>query len=198
MQGRCFYCSSPEHWANACPVKLAHKAEDKAQGHQQLLDPASAKEAKGKGRGRGSAKAGAKAKTFEIEATQPATPKVAAAGSQAVEGAPVPDGGGRPALGPSQAQLVHEATEVLRSLRLKKVMDPGSMVHRVRQLSDSEGYGLVDSGATSALRQGTPSEIARTCPGAAGSGIRFHVRECPGDSPYEGSGSTNPAYGSVA
>ena len=34
LQGRCFYCSSPEHWANSCPIKNAHKSEDRTQALQ--------------------------------------------------------------------------------------------------------------------------------------------------------------------
>ena len=50
LQGRCFYCSSPEHWANSCPIKAAHKAEDKVQAGNPVAG-AEKKELKGKGKG---------------------------------------------------------------------------------------------------------------------------------------------------
>ena len=49
MKGRCFYCSSENHWANTCPVKAARKAEVRA-GRQSA--PSDGKGAKAKGKGK--------------------------------------------------------------------------------------------------------------------------------------------------
>ena len=165
LQGRCFYCSSPEHWANSCPIKLAHKAEEKAQAGGSIAEKAGGKEPKGKGKGNGG-KTGSRVKNLGAEETPsaPPLPKVAATavGSNDPTSALASKAG--PTLGPSQVQLVQEATEVLRSLRLKKVTGPGGDSHVVRQVVSCQGFGLIDSGATSALRQGTRAELESAVP----------------------------------
>ena len=165
LQGRCFYCSSAEHWANSCPIKLAHKAEEKAQAGGSVVEKAGGKEPKGKGKGYGG-KTGSRVKNLGAEETPsvPPPPKVAATavGSNDPTSALASKAG--PTLGPSQAQLVQEATEVLRSLRLKKVTGPGGDSHVVRQVVSCQGFGLIDSGATSALRQGTRAELESAVP----------------------------------
>ena len=53
---------------------------------------------------------------------------------------------------------------MLTSLRLKKISEVGGGSHKVRQISLFEGYGLLDSGATSALCQGSAEEICLATP----------------------------------
>ena len=136
MKGKCFYCSSPEHWANACPVKQAHKSEDKLLGQPAELEAPSVKGFQGRGRPKPGVKHGAKAKALgSADPSQmPTGPKVAAATGIDLEGMPQPTSSQVSTFGPSQAQLVQEATEVLRSLRLKALTDSESAVYRVRQL----------------------------------------------------------------
>ena len=162
LQGRCFYCSSPEHWANSCSIKNAHKSEDRTQALQTGAEtPKDPKDPKAKPKMRPGGKGAGKLKQLEAEGAAPTPPvaKVAAAASKAPEGNSAVEGGGNAVLGPSHAQLVQEATEVLRSLRLKKISEVGGGSHKVRQISLSEGYG-----ATSALRQGSAEEICLATP----------------------------------
>ena len=149
------------------PIKKAHKSEDRTQALQTGAEtPKNPKDPKAKPKTRPGGKGAGKLKQLEAEGAAPTPPvaKVAAAASKAPEGNSAVEGGGNAVLGPSHAQLVQEATEVLRSLRLKKISEVGGGSHKVRQISLSEGYGLLDSGATSALRQGSAEDICLATP----------------------------------
>ena len=66
-------------------------------------------------------------------------------------------------------ELAREVTEVLRSLRLKKIgsVQTAGDGHRLQSLPesrDSPSFGLVDSGATVAARTGLPGELEEACP----------------------------------
>ena len=114
-------------------------------GPQTLLetptpeDPKECRPRRRRVQGRGGA-----GKLRQLEA-EGAVPTPAAAAPKVCEGGPSLEGSSSAVLGPSHAQLVQEATEVLG-------------------LSLSEGYGLLDSGATSALHQDSAEEISQSTP----------------------------------
>ena len=142
LKGRCFFCSAEGHWANQCPVKQGRPPEVRQEAAE---GPAVPKEGKAKGKG----------KTGGKPTSQP---KVKVIGSE--DGAPAEASGAPTAVGAETAQvanpaadLAKEMTEVLRSLKLKKLG-----LHQVGG-TDDLSTSLIDSGATAALRKSLPGEL---------------------------------------
>ena len=66
-------------------------------------------------------------------------------------------------LQPSQQQLISEATQLLKSLHVKRLSVCAAFKRALAESPTTGGCrGLLDSGATNGLRQGTPSEIAES------------------------------------
>ena len=169
MRGRCFFCSADSHWANGCPVKLARKQDAKAAAVTGL------REAKAKGKGKPTTKGAPSLKAVqEDEAPTPAASSVsavpiAAAVSHVPQLAQVGLPQGQP--GNATQDLAREMVEVLRSLKLKGLEAPQELAVAGFTHEGSQGpfatshvvpasdFGLIDSGATSPLRQGSVKEL---------------------------------------
>ncbi|OLP95354.1 hypothetical protein AK812_SmicGene22530 [Symbiodinium microadriaticum] len=155
MKGRCFSCSAEDHWADTCPVKARLKAEAKAAAEESPSgnpkSPKSSSDGSPKGKGKGKKEGKGKGDK------QVAKPKVRAADPQkpppSSEEQPSP---GIPNADNSTAAINAEILNVLRSIKTKSF--------RVRVVNDETGYGLLDSGASAALRQGTQQEIDSSIP----------------------------------
>ena len=161
LKGRCFSCSAKDHWANTCPVKAAEKQEEQAKA------PSKHKGSGGKSEGKG--KAGAKGQSgvrsldhSSFVESSPSVPHNASSDSAQAKTIVVDPPN------PTQ-ELAKEVTEVLRSLRLRKleVVSPASSESPLARVSsfplglgEGAGYGLLDSGATAALRTGSQAEIS--------------------------------------
>ena len=108
LKGRCFACSAKDHWANNCPVKQAERQGDPSQGKAKGF-PAR------KGEGKGKSTAGVKALDGSSQSTlEP--PNVSSTEPPASSNKAVILDNSTPT-----ADLAREVTEVLRSLRLKKI-----------------------------------------------------------------------------
>ena len=156
LKGRCFACSAKDHWANNCPVKQAERQGD--------LSPSKAKGFPArKGEGKGKSSAGVKA----LDGSPPSTVDPPSASSTE------PPASSNKAVildnSTTTADLAREVTEVLRSPRLKKIGDVQAELVRYSLQSlppPQEGlsHGLVDSGATTAVRTGLPCELEEAFP----------------------------------
>ncbi|CAE7937584.1 unnamed protein product [Symbiodinium sp. KB8] len=155
MKGRCFSCSAEDHWADTCRVKARLKAEAKAAAEESPSgnpkSPKSSSDGSPKGKGKGKKEGKGKGDK------QIAKPKIRAADPQkpppSSEEQPSP---GTPNAETSTAASNAEILNVLRSIKTKSF--------RVRVVNDETGYGLLDSGASAALRQGTQQEIDSSIP----------------------------------
>ena len=156
LKGRCFACSAKDHWANNCPVKQAERQGDsppgKAKGHSAR-----------KGEGKGKASVGLKALDSGLPSAVE-TPGVGSAESSAPNNKTMILETENPA-----TELAPEVTEVLRSLRLKKIgsVRAESEEYRIQSLPEPQAvlsYGLVDSGATTAVRTGHSHELQEALP----------------------------------
>ena len=143
MKERCFVCSAEGHWANQCPFKQGHGPDAKSEVAEGVAAP---KDGKARGKGKPSGKGVPNPKMKAVEGPN-------ASGGLASSVPPVPDAtaGAEPS---ATAELAKEMSEVLKSLRLKLGISQMVVV-----VGDSE-FGLIDSGATAALRQGSKEELA--------------------------------------
>ena len=156
LKGRCFACSAKDHWANNCPVKQAERQGDsppgKAKGHSAR-----------KGEGKGKASVGLKALDSGLPSVVE-TPGVGSTESSAPNHKTMILETENPA-----TELAREVTEVLRSLRLKKLgyVRSKSKEYRIQSMPEPQAvlsYGLVDSGATTAVRTGHSHELQEALP----------------------------------
>ena len=156
LKGRCFACSAKDHWANNCPVKQAERQGEappgKAKGHSAH-----------KGEGKGKASVGLKALDSSLPSAVE-TPGVGSTDSPAPNNKTMILETGNPA-----TELAREVTEVLRSLRLKKIgsVRAESEEYRIQSMPEPQtvlSYGLVDSGATTAVRTGHSYELQEALP----------------------------------
>ena len=162
LKGRCFFCSAKSHWANVCPIKAAEKQEESAKA-----SPKAKSQATGKGKAGGKGHPGVRALESSSPADEPVSSEQPAPSDNARAKSIVVD-----TPNPTQ-ELAKEVTEVLRSLRLRKleVVGPAlSVPSSVRvsslpqSLAEGASHGLIDSGATAALRTGSQAEIAAATP----------------------------------
>ena len=165
LKGRCFFCSSKSHWANSCPIKLAEKQEDQAKSPNRPKPPPGGK---AEGKGKASAKGQLGMRVLDAPGSSEDLPGASATSEPAVAKTVIVEA-------PSSTQeLAKEVTEVLRSLRLRKIalldhsLDHSPPMPRVSTLPTGIGqgpsFGLIDSGATAALRTGSQSEVAAATP----------------------------------
>ena len=166
LKGRCFFCSAKSHWANACPIKAAEKQEESSKASPKAKSQATGR-AEGKGKAGGKGNPGVRALESSNPAEEPTSSEQPAPSDNVRAKSIVVD-----APNPTQ-ELAKEVTEVLRSLRLRKleVVGPAhSVPSSVRvsslpqSLAEGAAHGLIDSGATAALRTGSQTEIAAATP----------------------------------
>ena len=120
LKDRCFCCSAKDHWANTCPVQAAEKLEEQAKA------PSKHKGLGGKSEGTGKAGAKGQSGVRSLDASSfveasPSAPHNASPDSAQAKTIVVDPPN------PTQ-ELAKEVTEVLRSLRLRKleVVSPAS------------------------------------------------------------------------
>ena len=147
LKGRCYVGSAEDHWANACPARSARRTEGKPDNSSSL----GLKEG-GKAKGKGKPVKG----TPKVKAVGPSegisVPEVSEGAISQVSGAAEPSQAQPPNV---TTELAREMTEVLKSLRLKKLGLSQVLVQ------GEPTYGLIDSGATSALRQARDGELMK-------------------------------------
>ena len=146
---RCWNCSAEDHLKPACPFLPADQAP--ADSSKDQVEPKSKGDhvGKGKGTGKGGGKPKAKA-AAEARRAQP---------SDGGESSSVTPAQSEPSARTSaQEEFLKECTDMVRSLKLKALKSPLA-VSRVSH----DPLGLLDTGATASMRQGTPNELAR-CP----------------------------------
>ena len=127
---RCWICGSLQHRKGECPVK--HEAAGRNGFRQQQVQGESQQQNKSQ---------------------QPVKPKVAAEKGVAEDAKEASGSGGAGRQGKNVQELLTEATGLLKSLSIVKVI-------RVRSVKvEEEFYGLLDGGATHALRQAREGEL---------------------------------------
>ena len=127
---RCWICGSLQHRKGECPVK--HEAAGRNGFRQQQAQGESQQQNKSQ---------------------QPVKPKVAAEKGVAEDAKEASGSGGAGRQGKNVQELLTEATGLLKSLSIVKVI-------RVRSVKvEEEFYGLLDGGATHALRQAREGEL---------------------------------------
>ena len=165
LKGRCFACSAKDHWANNCPVRQAERQAEVSGASPPFEKARSGVPRKGGGKGKGGS---------SVKSVDSAVPGQGDSQSNPSSEAPVSGAKALIVDSPNPTQeLAKEVTEVLRSLRLKKLGVVGSVCSgllpaRLSSLPQNVAaravYGLIDSGATSALRTGSEAEIAAATP----------------------------------
>ena len=168
MRGRCFFCSAADHWANSSPIKAARRAESKG-----MPDETAKGKAKALQEDPGSLQASSLPGSSSLPAPMPLAPSAAPQPSPQVAQVAIPEAA---SLQASVTQdLVREMAEVLRSLKLKSLRSPwmsttdplsGCLGQRAVLDSADVSRGLIDSGATAPLRQGSED---RSCESEGGS-----------------------------
>ena len=149
---RCWACSSDQHLKPDCPWGPHEGSAPPTGGKAAEANTKDHKGLKGSGKG-------GKAKKGDADA------KLQKAKEQSAEDVTA-DSTAAPA--PSAAELLKEATEVIRSLKLKalvlKVQHGNSVCEDVKNAAEAVcGTGLLDTGASTSMRQAKPGELDEEC-----------------------------------